>query len=130
MPKALIVEDNRMFREILEEVLTSEYPAMEIEISEDGEQLLAKTGEYSPDVIFMDIQLPQHNGLILTKKVKALYPHIPVIIITGYNSRDYREAAFQAGANFFLSKTDLKTSDIVEAIESLVQDQVSCPSGE
>lgn len=120
--KVLIVEDNMLFRETMKDALTSSFPSMEIEESEDGEQILERTGIFFPDIIFMDIQLPQHNGLVLTEKIKSLYPHITIIIITAYDNQDYREAAFRAGADFFLSKTGLKTRDIVGAVELLFHD--------
>ena len=120
MPKLLIVEDNRIFREILKEALASILPSMDIEESEDGKDVLRKIEEQNFDIIFMDIQLPEENGLALTKKIKSLHAHIPVIIITGYDTVDYRQAAAEAGADFFFSKKDFKSSDITGLVESLL----------
>jgi two-component system response regulator YesN len=75
---------------------------------------------HTPDIIFMDIQLPHQNGLFLTEKIKSRYPQTPIIIITGFDNPDYREAATKSGADLFLSKKDLKTRDIVNAVESLL----------
>jgi DNA-binding NarL/FixJ family response regulator len=57
-----------------------------------------------PDAIFMDLRLPGENGLELTKKIKAQYPDIVVVILTNYDLPEYREAAYQCGANHFLPK--------------------------
>jgi DNA-binding NarL/FixJ family response regulator len=118
--KALIVEDNRMFREVLKGALISFFPSMEIKEEADGREVMDKVKEQEPDVVFMDIQLPHDNGLNLTLRIKNLSAHIPVIIITEHDLPDYRNAAFQAGADFFFSKAELKPGDIVHAVESIM----------
>lgn len=120
MTRVLIVEDNKMFREILKETLIVCFPSIEIEVAADGKRFLEKIEEQNPDLIFIDIQLPYDNGLNLTRKVKSLYTDIPVIIITGYDNPDYRNAASQAGADYFFSKKELKTSDIIKVVESII----------
>ena len=74
----------------------------------------------APHLIFMDIQLPGENGLSLTKKIKARYPGIIVVVITTYDIPEYREAAFQYGANRFLPKDSLDWNEIKTVVESLV----------
>ena len=120
MPRVFIVEDNKMFREILKETLSVCFPSIEIETAADGRRFLEKIEEQNPDLIFIDIQLPYDNGLNLTKQIKSLHRNIPVIIITGYDNPDYRNAASQAGADYFFSKKELKTSDIIEVVESVM----------
>ena len=124
MPRVLIVEDNKMFREILKETLIVCFPSIEIEVAADGKRFLEKIEEQNPDLIFIDIQLPFDNGLNLTKKAKSLYTDIPVIIITGYDNPDYRDAASQAGADYFFSKKEFKTSDIIKAVESIISPEM------
>jgi len=120
MPRVFIVEDNKMFREILKETLIVCFPSIEIETAADGRRFLEKIEEQDPDLIFIDIQLPYDNGLSLTKQIKSLHRNIPVIIITGYDNPDYRNAASQAGADYFFSKKELKTSDIIKVVESII----------
>ena len=120
MPKLLIAEDNRMFREILKETIVSSFPSMKILECEDGRDVIQKVKEHIPDLIFMDIGLRHENGLVLTKKIKSLYAHIPVIIITWYDSAEYRVKADDAGADFFFSKKDIKPGDIISMVNSLL----------
>ena len=68
----------------------------------------------------MDIQLPGENGLSLTQKIKARYPHIIIVVITTYDIPEYREAAFQYGADRFLPKDSLDWKEIETVVESLV----------
>ena len=77
---------------------------MEVEEVTDGRGVMKTVEEKNFDIIFMDIQLPHENGLDLTKKIKSLYPGVTIIIITEYDSSEYRKAASQADADFFFSK--------------------------
>ena len=119
MLKTLIVEDNTTFRQSLKELLCTRFPFMDVEEAGDGEEALQKIAGLVPDIIFMDIKLPGENGLQITKKVKAEYPEIIVIILTYYDLPEHREAAFQCGANHFLSK-GTSTQEVVELVQSIV----------
>ena len=119
MLKTLIVEDNTTFRQSLKELLCARFPFMDVEEAGDGEEALQKIAGLVPDIIFMDIKLPGENGLQITKKVKAEYPEIIVIILTYYDLPEHREAAFQCGANHFLSK-GTSTQEVVELVQSIV----------
>jgi DNA-binding NarL/FixJ family response regulator len=119
MVTALLVEDNVAFRESLRETLHSRFPAMGVTEAGDGEQALQKIQALVPDLVFMDIRLPGENGLSLTKKIKAAHPHVVVVVLTSYDLPEYREAAFQYHANYFITKASLSTK-IVEVVESIL----------
>ena len=104
MKRMLIVEDNALFLQFLKETLRSRFPSVDILESADGEEAMQKIKTLPPDAIFMDLRLPGENGLELTKKIKAKYPDIVVVMITNYDLPEYREAAYQCGADHFLSK--------------------------
>ncbi len=118
--KILIVEDNDSFREVLKDNLHTRYPSIEILEAPDGEKALQIVEAESPNLVFMDIQLPGENGLSLTQKIKEHYPHIIVVIITTYDIPEYREAAFRYGANRFLPKDALEWKEIEAVVESLI----------
>ena len=120
MPKALIVEDSVIFRKLLKEMLLSRFPSLEISEAADAEEALRKIENYPPDLIFMDIKLPGESGLELTKKIKTQYPNIIIIILTAYDIPEYREAAVQAKANYFLSKGSSSKEGILKLVESIL----------
>ncbi len=120
MLNVLLVEDNELFRQTLKRILTSRFPSMRIEEAGDGKEALSMTKSRPPGLIFMDIRLPGENGLQVTKKIKELYSDIFIIILTSYDSLQYREAASQAGADYFISKRSSSTTDIIEYVESLI----------
>jgi len=118
--KTLIVEDSAFYRQLLKEALNSRFPSMEIFDATDGEEALRKIENFLPDLVFMDIKLPGESGLELTKKIKAQYPNIIIIILTAYDIPEYREAAVQAKANYFLSKGSSSKEGILKLVESIL----------
>jgi DNA-binding NarL/FixJ family response regulator len=120
VPKTLIVEDSAIFRKLLKKTLHSRYPSMEIFEAGDGEEAMQKINSDLPDLIFMDIKLPGENGLELTAKIKAKYPDVIVIILTSYDTPEYREAAVQAKANYFLAKGSSSKEGILKLVESIL----------
>ncbi len=116
--RALIVEDSTIFRKLLKETLQSRFPSMEIFEAADGGEAMQKILSHPPDLIFMDIKLPGESGLELTTKIKAKYPDVIIIILTSYDSPEYREAAVQAKANYFLSKGSSSKDNILSLVES------------
>jgi DNA-binding NarL/FixJ family response regulator len=125
MKRILIVEDNAYFLQFLKETLHSRIPSVEIIEAGNGEEALQKIKASPPDAILMDLRLPGENGLELTKKIKARYPDIIVVILTNYDLPEYREAAYQSGANHFLSKDSfLKMIDSISAVRNRDQDDL------
>ena len=119
MHKALIVEDNSPFRAMLKEILFSRFPMMSIEEEPDGSELLPRIDVFHPDIVFMDIRLPGENGLKLTKKIKTNYPDIIVVLLTNYDLPEYRQAAIQSKADYFIPK-DSATQDFLALVESIL----------
>ena len=120
MSRTLIVEDSALYRKLLKETLLSRFPSMEIIEAEDGGIAMQKIDALSPDLVFMDIKLPGENGLELTGKIKAKFPDAIVIILTSYDTLEYREAAAQAKANHFLSKGSSSKETILALVESIL----------
>jgi DNA-binding NarL/FixJ family response regulator len=118
MCKALIVEDSTIFRELIKELLRARFPAMAVAEEPDGSNLFPKIDAFHPNIVFMDIRLPGENGLELTQKIKSNYPDIIVVILTSYDLPEYRQAAAQSKADYFVTKDSL-ASDILTLVESI-----------
>ncbi len=118
--KTLIVEDSVSFRQLLKESLLSRFPMMEVQEAGDGGEALKKVKDFSPDLAIIDIQLPGENGLDLTKKLKAGYPNLKVIVLTIHDTPEYREAAYQAQANHFISKGSSTKEEILALVKSVL----------
>lgn len=120
MTNAMIVEDNVSFRQELIGLLSSRFPLMKFEQAGDGKEALRKISNLLPDLIFMDIKLPGVNGLELTSKIKSSYSDIIIIILTSYDLPEYRDAAKQSGANYFISKGSSSAEEILALVESIL----------
>lgn len=116
--KILIVDNDDPFRQILKTALRVSLPTIAIDEAASGIEVLQKVDSLLPDLIFMDIRLPGIDGLKLTKKIKATNPDIPILIISGYDKPEYREAASYFGADHFLVKTSLNHKELVELVKS------------
>ena len=116
--KALIVEGNTSFRVTLKDSLQTLFPSMIVHEAAEGNEALQKVDMFHPELIFMDIRLPGENGLHLTQKIKANYPETKVMILTSYNTQEYREAAARCGANCFVTKDSLNWQLIETFIKS------------
>jgi DNA-binding NarL/FixJ family response regulator len=117
MFKILLVEDNANLRQSLKNIIQMQFPSMVIEEAGDGIEALRKVHTLLPDLVFMNIGLPGESGIEVTKKIKKDFPGITVVILTSYDLPEYRNAAFECGATYFITKDSL----IWEEIEALIR---------
>jgi DNA-binding NarL/FixJ family response regulator len=117
MFRTLLVEDNAHFRNSLNELLSERFPCMVIDQAGDGAEALAKLARCPSQLIFMDITLPDANGLDLTRAIRTEDQVSVIVVLTGHDLPEYWDAAFQAGANFFVSKSAAVGADIVALVD-------------
>ena len=120
MPRVLIVEDDTRFRKKLRSSLASRFPSVIFREAGNGKQAFQEIDSSRPAFIFMDISLGDDSGLELTKEIKRSYPEIVILILTGYDFPEYRDAAFQNGADFFLVKGSATLREIVKLVETIL----------
>jgi DNA-binding NarL/FixJ family response regulator len=92
---------------------------MVVDEAENGEEAMQKVEDSLPHLVFMDIKLPDENGLEVTRKIKARYSEIRVIILTSYDLPEYREAADQYGADYFLAKGSSSREEIMALVDDI-----------
>jgi DNA-binding NarL/FixJ family response regulator len=120
MFKTMLVEDSSPVRQLVKVTLKDQFPSMEIIEAADGVEAFQKIDSHAPNLIFMDIGLPGENGLELTRKIKAGYPDVIVIILTTHDSPEYQEAANQYKADYFFSKDALGNDGIFTLVKSIL----------
>jgi DNA-binding NarL/FixJ family response regulator len=118
MSQILIVEDNRFYRHALRDSLKTRFPAVGIDEAGDGKEAMEKANAFCPDLVFMDIRLPDESGLELTRKIRAMYPHISIIILTSYDIPEYEEAAARFGANRFIAKNSTTEEELLTLVKT------------
>lgn len=123
MSRFLIVEDNTLMRRMLVETLRARFTDATLFEAVNGREALSITEDARPDLILMDIELPDANGLDLTRRIKARDPAMRVLVISLYDGPEYREAAAKNGADGFLSKRTFSPEEISRVVQSLIDGQ-------
>ena len=103
MTKILVIDDDRSIRHLIKAGLSAN-PDFQVITAIDGTSGLNMVREEKPDVALLDIYLPEHNGLELFRKIRALDTKLPVIFITGDTTSETAIEAMRAGAFDYLSK--------------------------
>ncbi len=107
--RILLCDDNDNFRQLLMQYIDS-IPGAEI-VGEaiDGVDVIEKTELLNPDMVLMDLSMPNQSGLDATKTIKERWPKKSVIILTLYEDTVYRELADEFNADGFIAKSSIKT---------------------
>jgi len=103
LTKILIIDDDRTVRHIVATGLNG-YSGISVVTAADGDAAIELVDSEKPSVVLLDIYLPNHNGLELFRKIRAIDRKLPVIFITGDTSSETAIQAMRAGAFDYLSK--------------------------
>lgn len=118
----LIIDDNNLFRSSLRKALEGRFPFVSIEEASRGEEGLKKIDKCLPHLIFLDLHLPDVNGINLTRKIKTNYSDTCIVVFTAYDFPEYRKAAFESGADHFVDKDSWTGDKTFELVESVLSD--------
>ncbi len=102
--RVLIADDHTLFREGLRALLASVAEINVVGEAASGQETLDKAGDLQPDVILMDIQMPDLNGIEATRRILRTHPHIGIIMLTMFQDDDSVFAAMRAGARGYVLK--------------------------
>ena len=100
----LIVDDHTLFREGLKALFSSILDTAVIGEATTGAQAITQAEKLQPDVVLMDIQMPDMNGIEATRQIVQTSPHIGIIIVTMFEDDDSVFAAMRAGARGYVLK--------------------------
>jgi len=118
--RILIADDHAILREGLRALL-GYYDDIEVTgEAEDGAQALARVNELAPDLVLMDIAMPEMNGLDAARAIHQQHPGIRILILTQHEDRQYVLPLLQAGASGFVSKRALG-NDLINAIRVVMR---------
>jgi len=120
--KIIIVDDHQIFRTGLGLILNGINNFKVIAEASRGAHLLEILKDNKPDVIFMDIQLPDIDGIELTKRIKKKSPEIKIIALTMFGEIEYFNKMIEAGANGFLLKK-AENQELQDAIFAVMDDE-------
>jgi len=115
----LIVEDNQGIRLWMRTLVLEAFPDLCIVESTGGEEAVALTLLHLPEVVLMDIGLPQMNGLEATWRIKAIVPQAHVVIVTNHGVLEYEEKATRAEPYAYVVKKDI-SSKLIPVLRQIV----------
>jgi DNA-binding NarL/FixJ family response regulator len=119
MLNILIIEDNIKLRQRIKSILIAKLSFLSVAEASDEKEAFSEIEKNRPDLVIMDIQLAAENGLHLTKMIKMRYPSIPIAINTNNDSPEYKTAAVEVGAEYFLSKKSNTINDLALLARSI-----------
>lgn len=119
--RILLAEDHRMFREALKLILGREPDIEVVGEAGDGRELLQRAAELQPDIVCMDIGMPELNGIEATRRLRDVSPQTRVIGLSGFANRQYVMDMLQAGAKGYVIKAEAG-EELLRAIRAVQRD--------
>jgi DNA-binding NarL/FixJ family response regulator len=116
--KVLIVDDYNAVRQGLADFLADDPQIELIGTAISGVEAVAKTGELKPDIVLMDIVMPEMDGIVATQIIKQNHPNTKVIILTGVLDNISISKALAAGASGYLLKT-IEQDELCDTIKNI-----------
>lgn len=118
--RVLIVDDHTLFRESLRSLLKAAGGIEIVGEAENGIEAVRKAVQLRPDVVLMDIAMPNLNGLQATQKIKRENPSVKVLILTMYETEQYIIEMLHSGASGYILKR-AAARELVSAIQAVSQ---------
>lgn len=115
--KIYIVDDSKPIRERLIKLLADNSKVQIIGESACAQGALEAIDTLQPDVVILDIRLPDQNGIELLRDVKQRQAHMQVFVMTNYDYPEYRRQSMRAGADMFFNKTK-EFEALIEALKN------------
>ena len=115
--KVLIADDQTILAEGIKSVLETDDAIEVTGIAADGADALEKCRVWLPDVVLMDIRMPNMNGVVATQRIKTEFPEIKVVVLTTFDDSDYILNAINHGASGYLLK-DIGASALIDAVKN------------
>jgi DNA-binding NarL/FixJ family response regulator len=115
--KILIADDSSLLRERIKSLLNRIDDNLEVFEAENGQEALHLIRKNIPDLTILDIRIPEMTGIEVLKKIRELKMEVKICILTNYDYPIYKKRCIEAGADYFLRKTE-----DFEEIETIVRD--------
>ena len=119
--RVLIVDDQKFARKFIEKALDNDTKSSHFKIigtANDGQQALQKVEFLHPDVVLIDIEMPEMDGVSATKIISQKFPECKVLVLSSYDTSSHLHNALQAGAKGYLLK-NTPSEELRDAISSV-----------
>jgi DNA-binding NarL/FixJ family response regulator len=120
--RVLVVDDHAHAREAMCEILSMDDSFEVIGVVESGPEAIAFTAQWMPDLILIDIQMPEMDGLETTRRIKQEYPYVKIVIVTVSDEISHLLEALKQGAQGYLLK-NLAPSTWIQYLQAIVNEE-------
>ena len=120
MIRVLIADDQELIRQSLSFVLDAQADIEMVGTASDGREAIELVRREKPDVVLMDIRMPEVDGVECTRLIKSAYPQIKVIILTTFDDDEYVFGALRYGASGYLLK-GVSVKELADAVREVVR---------
>ena len=124
--RILVVDDNPAVRHYLRAILEQQTTWQVSDEARTGEEALQRVKKAPPDLILLDFQMPDLNGLDVAQQISELFLRIPILMVTIHLSSQLAEAAKRVEVRGACAKSDV--GSIVQAVDALLHEQTYFPS--
>jgi two-component system response regulator NreC len=118
--RIMLVDDHTLFRQGLRMLLEAQEEFQVVAEASGGEEALRKARECHPDVVLMDIAMPDMNGIEATRRLREEVPQVKVLVITVHGGDDYFFHALEAGTSGYILK-EAAFADVIAAVRGVSQ---------
>ncbi len=128
MTRVLIADDDHLMRAGLAELLTADPDIEIVGQAATGREAVDQTNRLAPDVVLMDVRMPDLDGIAATRELSQVAPDVKVLMLTTFEQDDYVFGALRAGASGFLLKRT-RPEDLIAAVHTIAAgDSLLSPS--
>ena len=126
--RVVLADDHEMFREGLKALVESQSDMEVVGEAATGRSAVALSQELQPDVVVMDVSMPELNGLKATEQLTRLYPQVKIVALTRHREHSYWQELFRAGASAYVLKNSA-SEELIRAIRAVVADRTYLDPG-
>jgi DNA-binding NarL/FixJ family response regulator len=116
--RLLLADDHNVLRQGMAQLFAMQPDMMVVAQASTGVEAVTLAVQHRPDIILMDINMPEMDGVAATAKIKTVLPNTGIIILTMYRHDDYIFQAIKAGANGYLLK-EVELGELLEAVRTV-----------
>ena len=120
--RILIADDHALMRDGLKLVLTQDAALSVVDEATSGMEAIRKFREHKPDLVILDISMPDFNGMEATRQIMELDPHARIVILSMYEDEDYIKRCIESGVRGYVVKSET-SRELLSAVQAVLNGQ-------
>lgn len=118
MIKVLIADDIQILRQGLRAILNQDQEIEVVGLAADGREAYMLCQKHRPDVVLMDMRMPEYDGSYGIRSIKAHFPEVRVLVLTTFDDRETVDAAIRSGADGYILK-EMEDALVIQAVKAV-----------